>query len=400
MNQLLIEVEKYVSSLLKKKLSNLFIYHNLGHTQRVVKYTKELIENVHVNESDTENLLIAAWFHDTGYINEFNGHEEESVVIASEFLKTKNISSERIAEISKIILATKMSYEPKNLLEQIIRDADCAHFGDKSFIELSELLRHEQKQAYGKSYSDSEWIQENITFLIKEHQFYTDYAINTWQNGKDRNLAFLLKEINKIKLQYEKNTVKKEELALKNKRAKLPERGIETMFRVTLRNHITLSGIADTKANILLSVNAIIVSLVLSNLIPKLDNPSNKYLIYPTVIFTLFTVTAMILSVLATRPKVTSGKFTKDDIKNKKVNLLFFGNFHKMKLDEFEWAFNELMNDRDYLYNSMTKDLYFLGLVLNRKYKILRITYTIFIIGIVTSVIAFYVAFQHSGYSI
>ena len=67
------------------------------------------------------------------------------------------------------------------------------------------------------------------------------------------------------------------------------------------------------KANILLSVNAIIVSLVLSNLIPKLDNPSNQYLIYPTVIFTLFTITAMILSVLATRPNITSGKFTKED---------------------------------------------------------------------------------------
>jgi hypothetical protein len=138
------------------------------------------------------------------------------------------------------------------------------------------------------------------------------------------------------------------------------------------------------------------VSLVLSNLIPKLDNPSNHYLIYPTVIFTLFTVTAMILSVLATRPNVTSGKFTKEDVANKKVNLLFFGNFHKMSLKDFEWAMGEMMQDRDYLYSSMKKDLYFLGLVLDRKYKILRITYTIFMIGIIVSVIAFAVAFQYS----
>ena len=99
-----------------------------------------------------------------------------------------------------------------------------------------------------------------------------------------------------------------------------------------MRNHITLSNIADTKANILLSVNAIIVSLALSNLLPKLDNPSNHHLIIPTVIFVAFTVASIILSVLATRPNVTSGKFTKEDVKNKKVNLLFFGNFHKMKL--------------------------------------------------------------------
>jgi hypothetical protein len=98
--------------------------------------------------------------------------------------------------------------------------------------------------------------------------------------------------------------------------------------------------------------------------------------------------------VLATRPNVTSGEFTKEDIKQKKFNLLFFGNFQKMKLEEFEWAMGEMMQDRDYLYSSMKKDLYFLGLVLHKKYKILRITYTIFLIGIIVSVIAFAVAFK------
>jgi hypothetical protein len=52
-----------------------------------------------------------------------------------------------------------------------------------------------------------------------------------------------------------------------------------------------------------------------------------------------------------------------------------------------------MMNDRDYLYGSLTKDLYFLGLVLNRKYKILRLTYTVFMVGIIVSVLAFVIAF-------
>jgi hypothetical protein len=186
---------------------------------------------------------------------------------------------------------------------------------------------------------------------------------------------------------------KKAELKFKKNKVSLPERGIETMFRVALRNHITLSDIADTKANILLSVNAIIISMVLSNLVSKLDNPTNDYLIYPTIIFTLFTVTSMVLSILATRPNVTQGKFSKEDVANKKVNLLFFGNFHQMKLDEFEWGMGEMRKDRDYLYGSLTKDLYFLGLVLNRKYSILRTTYTVFMIGIVVSVLSFIIAF-------
>ena len=140
-------------------------------------------------------------------------------------------------------------------------------------------------------------------------------------------------------------------------------------------------------------MNAIIISISLSTLLPKLDNPSNNYLIIPSIIFILFIVASMILSILATRPNVTQGKFSKEDVKNKKVNLIFFGNFHKMSLQEFEWAMDEMMKDRDYLYGSLTKDLYFLGLVLNRKYNLLRTTYTVFMIGIIASVIAFGIAF-------
>ncbi|RZM23387.1 MAG: phosphohydrolase, partial [Pedobacter sp.] len=78
-----------------------------------------------------------------------------------------------------------------------------------------------------------------------------------------------------------------------------------------------------------------------------------------------------------------------------KTNLLFFGNFYKMQLEEYQWAMNEMMKDNDYLYNSMIKDLYFLGLVLHRKYKLLRITYNIFMFGIIVSVIAFVIAFKN-----
>ncbi|WP_372756053.1 Pycsar system effector family protein [Mariniflexile sp.] len=390
MNDLLSTVEKYVSKLLRNELPDTFIYHNLNHTQRVVKYTNQLIEGEKVSGIDAENLRLAAWFHDTGYTKGTENHEEQSVLIASDFLKKHGLEPERIKTISNIILATKLKHEPQNLLEQIIQDADCAHFGSKNFIDTSELLRFEWEQTCNKTFKDSEWTQENISFLTKQHQFHTKYAIENWLQGKEKNLTALFKTVKKQD-QAEKTNKRKKD---KNKS---PERGIETMFRVTLRNHITLSNIADTKANILLSVNAIIVSMVLSNLIPKLDSPSNHYLIMPTVIFTLFTVIAMVLSIIATRPNVTSGKFTKEDVKNKKVNLLFFGNFHKMNLEDFEWAMGEMMEDREYLYSAMKKDLYYLGLVLNRKYKILRITYTIFMIGIVASVIAFTLAFQYAG---
>ena len=396
MENIIIEAEKYVISYLNDNLDPTFVYHNLAHAQRVVAKVKELTDESTLTDTEKQQLLIAAWFHDTGFTKTIEGHEKESANIASEFLVGLDISEENIKVILELILATEMNYEPVTKLEGYIKDADCAHLSSKNYDDYASLLRKEWELTQGKKSSKAEWLQENIDFLTK-HSFNTDLATKKWEKRKGKNLANLLQNQNKIKTNTEKLKQKKAELNFKKEKLDLPDRGIETMFRVALRNHITLSDIADTKANILLSVNAIIISLVLSNLVSKLDNPSNSYLIWPTVIFAFSTVVSIILSVLATRPNVTGGKFTKEDVANKKVNLLFFGNFHKMKLDEFEWAMKEMMQDKDYLYGSLTKDLYFLGLVLNRKYSLLRLTYTVFAVGIIISVLAFGIAFHFSG---
>ncbi|KGL58506.1 Predicted metal-dependent phosphohydrolase, HD superfamily [Polaribacter sp. Hel1_33_78] len=397
MATLLIDAEKYVSNLLNNKLATNYVYHNLVHTQGVVKSIEKFIEKLAIPEIDAENLQVAAWFHDTGFIKGAENHEEESVKILTLFLTKKNVEVKRIETISNLILATKIGHEATNDLEKIITDADCAHLGNKSFEDKTALLRKEWEATENKKYSDAEWGAVNIDFLTKVHKYRTDYALKNWSKGKEKNLAKLLKNKNKLTEDLKKYEQKKEALDIKKNKSDVPERGVETMFRVALKNHMTLSNIADTKANILLSVNAIIVSLALSNLLPKLDNPSNDYLIIPTLIFIIFTVASIILSILATRPNVTQGKFTKEDVANKKVNLLFFGNFHKMKLPDFEWGITEMMQDRDYLYGSLTKDLYFLGLVLDRKYKILRLTYTVFMIGIIVSVGSFAISFYLQG---
>lgn len=392
MNSLIQETEQFVIDLLSEKLDKNFVYHNIAHTQRVVEKSLELIEGENFSEEQIQVLTLAGWFHDVGYTVNPENHEEESIKIATDFLQGKEASEGVIDEVSKLITSTKMGAKPVTKLEKVLRDADCSHVGSKNYSDFNELLRKERELVCDKKIKTVEWDDSNLEFLTK-HRFYTSKASKLWEKQKSKNIAQLLKRKQKQTQEEAKLKQKKEELAYKKNKIELPERGIETMFRVALRNHITLSDIADTKANILLSVNAIIISMTLSTLIPKLDNPSNHYLITPTIVFVFFTVISIVLSVLATRPNVTEGKFTKEDVANKKVNLLFFGNFHQMKLPDFDWAMSEMMKDRDYLYGSLTKDLYFLGLVLNRKYKLLRITYTVFMIGILVSVISFAIAF-------
>jgi len=389
MSQLIDKAINKVTNLLEKELSPNCLYHNLTHTMRVYKSTKEIIENSSRTDEENEIIQLAALFHDTGYIHGYKNHEEESVTIATNFLMENNVVPSIINKVSDCIMATKIDVQPKNELEKIIRDADSSHFAKDYFQEVSELLRQEFKVNQVCNFSKNEWLTENIAVLKHKHTFYTDYAINNWNPIKENIILKLIEEKASRKKMKEEEKKIKSELKSEN-----PERAIQSLYRVTLRNHIKLSDIADTKANILLSINAIIISIALSTLIPKLDNPSNHHLIIPTTIFLLFTVITIGLSVLATRPNITSGKFTKDDVVNKKVNLLFFGNFYKMSLTEYEWAINEMLKDKEYIYSSMTKDLYYLGLVLHRKYAILRLTYTIFLVGIIISLSAFAIAIQ------
>jgi len=383
--------EDFVSNLLKDKLSNLYSYHNLNHTLTVVSAVKQLCKKEEVKGEEKELLLVAAWFHDTGYIVGFENHEKESVKIASVFLKEQGQSDDFIEKVSSLILATIKEYIPKTHLEKIIKDADYAHLMGPEYEVTCELLRLELKNTFNISYSNADWAKENLNFLMNKHRFYTDFALKKWQPLKERNILLVQKKMEK---QQKKEADKIEEESKKKDKIEKPDRGVDTLFRVTLGNHTRLSGIADSKANILLSVNAIIISIALSSIIPKLDSPKNAHLVIPTFIMLMSSVTTIIFAILSTRPKVTSGFFTRDDVEAKKVNLMFFGNFYKMPLVEYDWAMNEMMKDRDYLYSTMIKDLYYLGLVLQRKYNLLRIAYNIFMVGLIVTVISFVIAFK------
>lgn len=379
----------FIENLFKDKLSPAFLYHNYKHTQEVVANAEILANADNLNEEEKEILMVACWFHDSGYTEDIMLHEEKSCEIAAEFLKAEGVNDDFIRRVKELIMSTKVCCKPDNRIENIIRDADSSHLGSEDYFTYSDNLRKEWEQTLGKNFSKKKWNLDNLRFF-RFHQFNTNYAKQNWNPIKEKNLQKIenmLQEQENIKKDKNKKEPKKEAKA---------DRSIDTMFRITLSNHTRLSDIADSKANILLSVNAIIISIALSTLLPKLGSEKNEYLVMPTFIMLLFSVITIIFAILSTKPKVTSGEFTKEDLKNRKVNLLFFGNFYKMNLDDYTPAVREMMEDRDYLYDSMIRDLYYLGVVLNRKYRLLSITYQIFMVGIIVSVIAFVFAFWTS----
>jgi predicted metal-dependent HD superfamily phosphohydrolase len=386
----------YVYELLKKELPHNFVYHNYNHTLDVVRACKEIGKKTDLSDDEMETVLLAAWFHDTGYIKTYDGHEERSAEIAEKFLRENNVSDGKLEEVKSCILATKYPPSPKNRLEEVVCDADLEHIATDDYTDKSDLLRVEWERQ-GKSYSDLDWMKQEIEFL-SQHRFFTKYARKQFEEAKIAHLLKLRRKYKKrLELQREEEKQKakleiaKEKLETKKEAESKAGRGIETMFRNAVRTHVEFSAMADSKANIMISINTLLIGIIVTVMIRKLD--SNPHLTFPTFLLLAVCLFCIVFAILVTRPKYTTGRFTKDDIYQKKTNLLFFGNFYNMDLADFQWGMNEMIYDKEYLYGSMIKDFYFLGQVLGKKYKYLRWCYTIFMFGLIAAVVAYAVAF-------
>jgi hypothetical protein len=177
----------------------------------------------------------------------------------------------------------------------------------------------------------------------------------------------------------------------KKEKKKGSTRGVETMFRTNYRTHLDLSSLADNKANIMISINGIIISILLASIYPRIVE--NRYLLLPTAVLLVFCLLSLVYAVLAARPRVTRGEATLDQVKSGGANILFFGTFTSLEEDEFVEGMGALVRNPELTYESMARDIYGLGSVLTTKYRLLRASYTVFMVGLVSGVILFLVVF-------
>lgn len=384
----------YASQLLNEKLTTEFSYHNLPHTLEVLENVIEIGSNTSISEEKLELLKLAAIFHDTGMTISCNDHEVNSCKIAKEFFSKNNIKNETIEEIEQLILSTNLEKVPNTIGQKILRDSDILHTGKKKFYSKSLLLKSEIEALEKREIPELSWVDSTLEFLGNTG-FFTKYAKDNYSDRKQKNIIKLKKKRDMImEKANKKNEISDQDEKVSKKEKKQIDkktgRGVETMFRNTIRTHVEFSSMADSKANIMISVNTLILTAIVAFLAKSLD--ANPHLIIPSAVLTIVSLTTLITAITVTRPKITSGVFTAEDIKARKTNLLFFGNFYNMDLKTFEWGMQEMIMDNEYLYGSMIKDFYFLGQVLGEKYKKLRLCYNFFMYGIVISIIAFAVA--------
>lgn len=392
MEQLIIqESEKYIRNLFEKEIHEGLLYHDILHTEYVAGQAAIIGQNSGLNPEEINIVTVAAWFHDSGFVSRSDGHEEVSQDIARKFLASKDMSEDFIDKVLLCIQATKMPQNPgDNLLAQVVCDADMAYLSEDFYFSRTVLLRKEWNQHSETKLSKKTYYLETVE-LFKNHSYHTEYGQKTFSEGKEKNFQLLPKLLDKKpkkgKRKSGKSKSKNAKLKKKLEKSKMPGRGVESMFRLTARNQINLSSIADNKANILISINTIVLTVLVSIGIGKISD--YPVITFPAIVFVSTCLVTITFAILSTRPKISSGRFSKEDIHNKRINLLFFGNFYNMNMDEYEWAVKEMMNDQDYLYSSMIRDQYSLGKVIGQKYKLLRIAYTVFLVGIILSSLLF-----------
>ena len=370
--------ESFVRELLGRELQAAHGFHNWAHTSEVRQQALPIGRRAGLSAEDLELLELAALFHDEGYTKVYDGHEAVSQRIAEGFLSGQDYPEAHRQRIGRAIAATRYDCEPGNPLEAILRDADLSNLASEQYLDKLALLRAEWEHFRGEVYEAEEWRKLNRRFF-RNHQYHTSVARDLFGRGKRANFDRMKSP--------EKKKKKKKKAVDRDLVPLADSKSVQVMFKTASRNHIDLTNLADNKANIMLSINAIVISITLSSLVPRFG--STPHLIAPTILLLAVCLMAMIFATLSTRPKITEGKFTREDIEQKRSNLLFFGNFYNMSLDDFHWGMMEMIKDSDFLYSSMTRDLYFLGIVLAKKYRYLRICYGIFMYGLIASVAAF-----------
>ena len=399
------QAEHYARSFFGSHVNEKLIYHNLYHTEKVVEASLTIARHYRLNEQDMFVVTIAAWFHDIGYLTGGGlDHEQRGAAMAAAFLEGTGVDASTIEAIKGCILATKLPQSPVSLPEKIVCDADLFHLGTDEFATRNKLMRKEAEALQGREIGKGEWRKGTIR-LLEAHRYHTEYCQSLLDEKKQANLMKLKMKINDADpvadpiaalLHEHEDAADDDDLALpvkgkKNDKGKKdPGRGIDTVFRITSNNNQRLSTQADSKAHIMIQVNAIIISVLLSLLLRKIEEHAN--LAIPTFMLLTVNLVTIIFSILATRPHIPPGTFTKADLDQRKVNLLFFGNFYKMSLEEYANGMLQMLDDRDFLYGNLIRDVYSQGIVLGRKYRWLRISYNVFMFGLIISVVSFIIA--------
>jgi hypothetical protein len=364
------------------------LFHDKRRRKDLIKLVKEFATIIKMTNEETFLLSCSALLYGTGYLNISTNAETASLENANRIFLKNGLNQEQIDDVKRNISAAFGSIIPETKNAQLFCDCVFAFYGGDDFKDDIKLLWEEEKMRNGTA--SKPLFYKDLLKQLDKHRYFTIAAQERFNAQKLHNRLYLIEEIPDTSLvvkEHHKSVIEHQDAKLVEPKA---IKGIDTMFKISSTNQQRLSDLADNKAHILITVNSIILSAILSILLRRLTE--SHFLIIPTALILGVSLAAMVFAILATRPSVPHGISTREQIDNNQVNLLFFGNFYRMPIDDFRYGMGKMMESSDVLYHSLITDVYMQGVVLGKKYKLLRISYNIFMYGLIVSVLAFAVA--------
>ncbi len=380
--------QQFVLNLFNQKNDARLVFRTYRQAMEIVKAVNSLAQANGSTQTEWETAALAAWFSNAGHLFDYQNPEPKSVELAEKFFAAHHFSPERKAQIIATLRGFFNDQSLRTTEGQLLSDAvNAVHFGS-GFFENSPLMRLEQELLLNRHFSKEEWEQFQLQQLLNV-RFFTSQAKLTHETIVANHILVLKERIDKRKDKLSLGNNQGEKKFQSFNRRLSP--GAQTFFRTSYRTHINLSAIADNKAHIMISVNAILISVMISVITYRNMTETNPAVLMPVVIFLVTGLSSLIFAVLAARPKVTSLINDATPLDEAKRNLMFFGNFVSLKPERYEELLDEMFKDSDLLYGNMARDLYNLGKVLDRKYRFLSISYNIFMVGFVATVLLFMV---------
>ncbi len=374
------QIQSAVLSLYADEQYPALLFHHYTLSDQVAKIARDLARQEGLAAEEVRLLAAAAWFYFSGYLVSAPGFARHSAAFAGKFLASCRVPAEYIARIESIIMAAGAAHRPTELTAQILSDAAHAASYSGNFRDRQGLLRTEAEQLHIFEGDTSDW-QQYLLGNLQAVRFYTHSGRLLYEPPIALEIARL------------KRRVKDPEPVETTEPYSCLEgnalRAAQTFFRSNYHTHINLSAIADNKANIMISVNSILISVLISMLTYRNMADTNPRLLLPVVIFLVTGLSSLIFAVLSARPKVTMLNRQPVDLQQAKKNLVFFGNFVTLSPEEYEAAMNEVLRDDALLYGNMVRDMYYLGKVLEKKYRFLTLSYNLFMLGFVATVSTF-----------
>lgn len=184
------KLKRFITNKLESELSEKLTYHSVHHTLHVLKLCNQYIKRMHIEAHDAYLLRTAALMHDTGFIWDFDKHENASINYTTKLLPAWNYSDHEINMIIEMINATKKPQTPSNILEQILADSDLDYLGTKYFYKVGNKL-YKELLAYNKISTEEDWNMIQVQFL-REHKYHTPFAIKYREPVKQKYLKEIL----------------------------------------------------------------------------------------------------------------------------------------------------------------------------------------------------------------